>query len=595
MSRRHPAGALSRRYLVAFLCIATLIVLDQLLIQPELARLAFDAPVINVSGRQRMLSQRLAKSALVLQQADRPLEQATRSAELADIVKLWTRSHLGLQRGDPEMNLPGDNPPVVQAAFGRIEPHFQAIRVAAERIVAQSEAAAANGTVVDVSADVDEILRHETSFLREMDHLVGLYETETRSHVERLQWTSWTIAAAILATMAALHLIAISPATALLERQYVETEDQYTAVVDSINEGLMRLDPQGRIVFANRQFCTLSGRPAEDLRGRVAVTLFGGPQPFLFMNPAPADNALPMACELELFTAQGDARSCWVSPCRLVNEHQSTTGWMVLVMDVTEQRAAERKAQQLVDQLAHADRLKSMGEVAAGLAHEVNQPLGAISNYAEGCLARIDAGDADVHEFEHPLRRILAAALRAGGITRRVKQFSQKRPHTVAVADLNSLVQETIELFSGELRRRSIACSTQLASEPLNIECDALQLGQVIANLLQNSMQASDQQPTARRSVTIETARLSEDEVSLIVRDDGPGFSEEILGRLFERFSTSRADGMGMGLSIVRSIVEAHGGSIIAGNLAVGAQVKVNLPVRQPTTLSRVEETLHVG
>lgn len=595
MSRRHPAGALNRRYLVAFLCIATLIVLDQLLIQPELAKLAFDAPVINVSGRQRMLSQRLTKSALVLQQADQPLERATRCAELSDIVKLWTRSHLGLQRGDSELNLPGDNPPIVQAAFGRIEPHFQAIRQAAGRIVTQCELAASEGVPIDFSTEVEVILRHEASFLREMDHLVGLYETETRSHVESLQRTSWTIAAAILATMVVLHLIAISPATALLERQYVETEDQYAAVVDSINEGLMRLDPQGRIVFANRQFCTLSGRKSDELRGQVAATLFRGPQSLTFLSPVTTGESTTKTYEMELSTTTGDVRSCWVSPCRLVNEQQEVTGWVVLVMDVTEQRAAERKAQQLVDQLTHADRLKSMGEVAAGLAHEVNQPLGAISNYAEGCLARIAAGDAEIQEFEHPLRRILAAALRAGGITRRVKQFSQKRPHTVAPADLNVLVQETIELFAGELRRRGIACKTELASEPLTIECDALQLGQVIANLLQNALQAIDQQSASRRSVTMETARLSEDSVSLIVRDDGPGFSEEILGRLFERFSTSRADGMGMGLSIVRSIVEAHGGSIIAGNLAVGAQVKVILPVRQPATLSRVEESLHVG
>ncbi len=576
MSRRHPAASLNRRYLAALLCIAGLIVLDQVLIQPELARLAFDAPVINVSGRQRMLSQRLAKTALVLQQSTTGEQRTTRHSELKQVVDLWTRSHRGLQVGDQALNLPGNNPPVAKASFERIEPHFTAIRSAADELL-QATAGRQAPNPANIAARVTAILEHEPAFLQEMDKLVGIYEAETRQHVAQLERTSWTIAAAILATMWVLHMIAIRPATQLLERQYVETQDQYRAVVESINEGLIRLDTQGRILFANQQFSRLAGRSSDEVRGLVAATLFRGPKVFLW--PQGDDDAV--AGEMELLCASAEPHLCWVSPCRLADASGGTSGWVILVMDVSEKRAAERRTQALTDQLTHADRLKSMGEIAAGLAHEVNQPLGAIANFAEGCLVRIAAGDASFAELEPPLRRILGAALRAGGIIRRVKQFSQKRPHTLAEAELNSLVQETVELFTMELQRRRVACELQLSPVPLPIECDALQVGQVLTNLLQNAMHALEQSAAEARVVEIHTTAASADEILLIVRDHGPGFPEAILGRLFEPFSTSRPDGLGMGMSIVRSIVEAHSGSITAENLEQGAQVTIRLPARQ--------------
>lgn len=596
MSRRHPAASLNRRYLAALMCIAGLIVLDQVLIQPELARLAFDAPVINIAGRQRMLSQRLAKTALVLQQSTTSKQRTQRLAELQQVVDLWTRSHRGLQVGDAALNLPGSNPPVALAAFKRIEPHFTAIRSAAEELLR----AGSQETQLPVGNSarlVAVILEHEPTFLQEMDNLVGIYEDETRHHVAQLEHTSWTIAAAILATMWVLHMIAIRPATQLLERQYVETQDQYRAVVESINEGLIRLDKQGRILFANQQFSRLVGRSSEELRGVVAATLFRGPKLFLWPQSDSSADAAQVAGEMELLSQAAEPRVCWVSPCRLSDDAGATSGWVVLVMDVSDQRAAERRAQALTDQLTHADRLKSMGEIAAGLAHEVNQPLGAIANFAEGCLARLSAGETNAAELEPPLRRILGASLRAGGIIRRVKQFSQKRPHTLAEAELNSLVQETVELFAMELQRRRVACELHLSTRPLPLECDALQIGQVLTNLLQNAMHALEHTVAESRIIEVHTASDISAEILLIVRDHGPGFPATILGRLFEPFSTSRPDGLGMGMSIVRSIVEAHSGTIAAENLERGAQVTIRLPTRQrtPGPPESHAEPLHAG
>ncbi len=603
MSRRHPAASLNRRYLAALLCIAGLIVLDQLLIQPALSQLTFDAPVINVSGRQRMLSQRLTKTALVLVQETEPARRRARRQELSEVVALWTRSHVGLQQGDRELSLPGRNPAKVTAAFMRLEPHFAAMRDAALRLAALPDEQLITQSVG--RGELATLLEHEPRFLTQMNAIVGLYEGETRSRVRQLVSTGWTIAVGILATMWLLHTLAIRPATQLLERQYVETQDQYQAVIDSISEGLLRLNPQGQILYANEQIARLAGRPRTALRGLSAYSLFPAQQLAWLGEPSLPAGAMQAPREWELRRSDGSTRTCWVSPCRLTNEAQGTTGWIVLVMDVTEQRAAERRTQALADQLAHADRLKSMGEIAAGLAHEVNQPLGAIANFAEGSLARLEQGATTADELEQPLRRILSAALRAGGIIRRVKQFSQKRPHTVAEADLNHLIRETIDLFASEWPRRRVRCDLEPAAEPLVVECDALQIGQVLTNVVQNALHALEGVTGRERTIRI-TATRAEDGGRITIRDNGPGIPPAVLDRLFEPFSTTRPDGLGMGLSIVRSIMEAHGGTITAENdPAGGACVTIRLPVRQTETpganvrpasvVSPPEKASHVG
>lgn len=578
MSSRRPATSLRRRYFAALLCVAALIVLDQLLIQPELAKLSFDAPVINVSGRQRMLSQNLTKTALILVQETDPVQRRKHHQSLTEILNLWTRSQAGLRFGDAEMQLPGNNPVEVEAAFQDVEPHFETIRAAALKLLEEAEQT--SGPMrAEEHQQVAIILEHEPQFLSRMHHIVGMYEEETRRHVERLERTSWTIAGAILLTMGLLHVIAIRPATRLLERQFVQAEDQYQAVIESINEGLTQVDRAGRIVFCNQQFSLLTGRTPESLQGMLAERLFanGTLSPLLQSEVTPS--GMTQSQELQLLTPNGESRICWVSPRRLLDDDQRTRGWVLVVMDVTERRAAEARAQSLSDQLAHADRLKSVGEIAAGLAHEVNQPLGAITNYAEGALVRLANGQLTLAEVETPLRRIVSAALRAGGIIHGVKRFSQHRPHTLAAADMNELVQEIVELCGFELRRRGVRCHVDCQNPLPRVSCDVLQIGQVLTNLIQNAAQALEQQPADRREIWLETRRLDEDRLLLTVRDNGPGIPPGILSRLFEPFSTTRTEGLGMGLSIVRSIVEAHSGVVTASEPSNGgAEFRVILP-----------------
>jgi two-component system sensor kinase FixL len=448
-----PARSLNRRFLAAWAWIAALIVLNQALIQPELSRVGSDAPVMNIAGRQRMLSQKLTKTALVLARESDSERQTKLRDELAEVLDLWSRSHHGLQAGDAELRLPGTNSAAVTVAFAELQPDFDAMHAAAEIMLGTTNS----------DEPVRRLLAHEPQFLERMHAIVGLYEAEARQRVGWLEWTGGTIAAAILITMGSLAWFAIRPAAKRLAQQY---------------------------------------------------------------------------------------------------------------------RQSQRQCATLADQLAHADRLKSVGEIAAGIAHEVNQPLGAIANYAEGSLARIATGSATVSDLTSPLQRILAAALKAGQVIRRVKRFSQDRPHVVMTASLNDLIREVLDLFEPELRRRQIRVAEQFDLAEPTLSCDALQISQVLTNLIQNALQALDGTPEAERWLMIATAHDAES-VTVTIRDTGPGIAPAMLAKLFQPFSTDRPEGLGMGLSIVRSIVEGHGGTISGSNGDYGGAVfAVHLPIQ---------------
>lgn len=578
MSSRRPARSLSRRYFAALVGMAGLIILDQLLIQPELARLSSDAPVINVSGRQRMLSQNLTKTALILAHETDIERVAERRRELEQLLQLWTKSQAGLRWGDPELQLPGSNPESISAAFQGVQPHFETIQHAVQQMLELTlPGRELHGPELEQPLSI--ILQHEPEFLSRMHEIVGMYEAETRRHVVRLERTGWSIAAAILLTMGLLHVIAIRPATRLLEREFERAEDQYQAVIESINEGLVQIDRQRQIVYCNQQFSQLVGTdPHTLLHASIEQFFSPGVLADLLQSEEAKSRQHPHR-ELQLQGVDGVQRICWVSPRCLQDAGDQLRGWVLVVMDISERRAAEAHAQQLADRLAHADRLKSVGEIAAGLAHEVNQPLGAIANYAEGALIRLENQHMTLAEIVNPLQRILSAALRAGSIIHGVKQYSRHRPYTLTTADINLLVQEIVELCRFEMQRHHVRCHLVCQADPPELTCDVIQIGQVLTNLIQNAIHALEHNAVESRNLWIET-RLSEgDEIILEVRDDGPGIPPEILEHLFEPFSTSRQDGLGMGLSIVRSIVETHGGHVaVHSAVNSGAAFRVTLP-----------------
>lgn len=258
---------------------------------------------------------------------------------------------------------------------------------------------------------------------------------------------------------------------------------------------------------------------------------------------------------------------------------------VAICRDLTPRRQAEQLAEQHRAELAHVTRLSTMGEMASGLAHELNQPLAAIANYARGCLHRIDRGTISTEEMRRAMDHVATQAQRAAQIIQRLRRFVRKREPRRSSTDLNELVREAIALTEPEMRDREVRSRVSAASDLPLVLADAIQIEQVILNLLRNAIDAMADLPPEQREVCIASGMAGPDAVELTVRDNGPGVSDDELERLFDPFYTTKANGMGMGLTISRTIAQAHGGklSVTRNDNGRGLTFRLTLPLSRPS------------
>ncbi len=233
-----------------------------------------------------------------------------------------------------------------------------------------------------------------------------------------------------------------------------------------------------------------------------------------------------------------------------------------LELEMANRAQAEERARQHLEQLAHVARLSTLGEMAAEMAHELNQPLGAIANYAHGCSRRIGTGTADMDTIQMVFDNIAEQAERAGKIIHRLRSLVARREPEMVITDLNRLIREVLELHASESEQRQIILKLELTPQLPPIRVDAIQVQQVLLNLIRNSIEALSDLPQERRHLTLFTQEAGADKLKFSIQDRGPGCDPETFQSLFEPFFTTKERGMGMGLAISRSIVEAHGGEL---------------------------------
>jgi signal transduction histidine kinase len=242
---------------------------------------------------------------------------------------------------------------------------------------------------------------------------------------------------------------------------------------------------------------------------------------------------------------------------------------------------AEVQSAQRTKELAHVNRFSMAGELTASIAHEINQPLGAILTNAETADAILISPTPDIGELREIVKDILHDDRRASEVIRRMRSLLKKVPFDPKQFDLNEVVRETVDLLSSVAVGRKVELSSFLAPIALPIICDHIQLQQVIINLVVNAIDAIKDTPSEKRTISIRTSGV-ENFAELSVSDRGPGIPEDKLKEVFEPFFTSKAEGMGMGLSIARTIVEAHNGQIWAENRDHGgASFRLKLPLVQ--------------
>jgi PAS domain S-box-containing protein len=248
--------------------------------------------------------------------------------------------------------------------------------------------------------------------------------------------------------------------------------------------------------------------------------------------------------------------------------------------DVTQRRSSEETLAQTRSELAHVGRVTGLGVLTASIAHEVKQPLATILMNGEASLQWLARPEPNVDKVRELTGRVMADARRASEIIDRIRTMATRRPPQQTPLSLNDVIEDSMAFLGHEFRSKSTSVSLNLAPELPRVVGDRTQLQQVVMNLAVNAAQALAQSGTAQRNISIKTLLFDPQTVCCIVEDNGPGIDPTHLPRLFEPFFTSKDTGMGMGLPISQSIIEAHGGRIVADNNSAlgGARFRVSLP-----------------
>jgi C4-dicarboxylate-specific signal transduction histidine kinase len=257
-----------------------------------------------------------------------------------------------------------------------------------------------------------------------------------------------------------------------------------------------------------------------------------------------------------------------------------------VVQDITERkqaeenlRASERRYREAQAELAHVTRVTTLGELTASIAHEVNQPIAAAGTYAGAALRWLGAQPPDLEEVRQALGGIVRDTDRAGAVIGRIRALVKKAPPRKDWLDINETIREVIELTRGEALKNGASVQAELREGLPRIDGDRVQLQQVMLNLIVNAVQAMCAIAEGRRELFITTAQAEPNGVLVAVKDSGPGLPANSLEHLFAPFYTTKPGGLGMGLSICRSIVEAHGGRIwVTANLPQGAIFQFTVP-----------------
>ena len=259
--------------------------------------------------------------------------------------------------------------------------------------------------------------------------------------------------------------------------------------------------------------------------------------------------------------------------------------------DITERKRAEAKAREndrryreMQTELAHANRVAAMGQLTASIAHEVNQPLTGVITYGDACLRWLDGEVPRIDQARNAVEQMIASARRASDVIARIRALSRKDALETAQLDINKAIDDVITLIREEINVHGVSLQLDLGASLPPVDGDRIQLQQVIMNLLMNGIQATSRVTGRPRELRIQTLEHGSDQIRVAVEDSGPGIEPENIDRVFKAFYTTKPDGIGMGLSICRSIVEAHGGRLWAtANVPHGATFQFTLPVNADT------------
>ncbi|AVR98489.1 sensor histidine kinase [Pseudoduganella armeniaca] len=342
-----------------------------------------------------------------------------------------------------------------------------------------------------------------------------------------------------------------------------------TAMENSLVTGLRARDLEGRITHVNPAFCQMVGYTEEELVGRSPPMPYWAPEVMAEYQHRLANvlaGTVTPQFETIFQRPDGTRIPVLIFEAPLVDDAGRHTGWMGSILDISDRKRIEELNREHQEKLQASARLATMGEIASMLAHELNQPLAAISSYTTGALNLLSRGDGapvDSGKLKPALEQASAQARRAGQIVRSVFDFVKKREaerQDVALADMLDSIRALIEL---QARHHQVTFRSVLPADLPLVRADRMMVEQVLLNLTRNGIEAMANVPLARRTLTLEACYdAPAHQVSVCIVDNGHGIPQEVAERLFSPFFSTKAQGMGMGLNICRTAIEFHGGTL---------------------------------
>lgn len=354
----------------------------------------------------------------------------------------------------------------------------------------------------------------------------------------------------------------------IAERQRAEesvrrSEEHLRLVIDTTPAMIHSARPDGYLDFFNKRWLEYQGVSLDDLLGWRWTSVIHPDDLAQLVDrwQTSLANGKPFEAEARLRRADGEYRLTLHRQVPLRDETANIVKWYGSVIDIEDRRRAEEQLHQAQADLARVTRMAAMGELAAAIAHEVNQPLGAVVANASASLRWLAGQPPNLEEAREAIERTVREATRASDVIRRIHALLQKGPSQMERLDVNAVIREVLTLAGNEILRGGVAVQTELAPYVPNVLGDRIQLQQVLLNLILNSIDAMNTVTGRPRELLIKSVKHPEG-VLIEVHDSGVGVDPERADSIFEPFFTTKSQGIGMGLSISRSIVEAHGGRL---------------------------------
>jgi PAS domain S-box-containing protein len=351
-----------------------------------------------------------------------------------------------------------------------------------------------------------------------------------------------------------------------------------------IQELVVSLDPQGNIRSINRNGCKILGYARDGLVGqnwfdKVIPDSDRQRLKTVFAEMLTGRHEQTSQLEYDVVTADGNLRRIELHNTLVQDSNGHITGALSSGIDVTEARLQKRRLAWLQTRLTQTAGIGTLGEIATGLAHEINQPLSAISTYSDACLRLLDKDDPELARLKHALQKISQQAHRAGDVIARMRSLAQPPTPGRALVDCNTLIQDLIGIIRADEYHTQVSTTLDLEEALEEVSVDPVQIQQVVLNYVRNAIDALEATAVADRKVSIETRRDG-NTIRCSVIDNGNGVAQDAVTELFDPFFTTKEGRIGMGLSICKTIVEHHGGQVdYQPNPVRGATFSFTLPI----------------